>query len=383
MDLTYDKSIIEKVRGVSSEFDEKYWRDIYRKNEFPNEYWNSLANADLFGLVIPPEFGGTGNSLLDLVLGTAETAERYSGIASYLFLSGCLVSTVFSKSSIKQKKEILPKLAKGELKISLALSEEKAGLEATSLETKAEKTSRGYRITGSKVFVNNVDNADYLIVFARTNNFEQSEKKSAGISMFLVETEGSNIVSKKLDKMGMDFIHSYDVEFHDLEVKDSALVGELHNGWYNAVESFNMDRLATAASLVGTGKLALNAASLYAKQRIVFGKYIGSNQGIQFPLAEAAAQIITAETIVLKAATMFGNGQNFLQETNLALYESLSAATYATDRALQTFGGHGYYKDYDVERYWRDVRVHKIHPISEELLLSSIAERSLGLPKSY
>jgi len=383
MDFKYDKSVVEKVRAVSSKFDEKYWRDVYGKHEFPHEYWDAIADAGLFGLVISQEYGGWGKSLLDLAIGTAETAERFSGIGSYLFLSGCLVSTIFSKSSKDQKKEILPKLAKGEIKVSLALSEEKSGFDATSLETKAEKFSGGYRINGSKRFVNNVDNADYLVVFARTKPIEQSGKKSTGVSMFLVPPKGANIKSKKLDKLGMDFVNNFDLEIRDLYVKGDALVAELDNAWYNAVESFNMDRVVTAASLVGTGKLALNTASEYARDRVVFGKPIGSNQGIQFPLAEAAAQLITAEMMMLKAATMFGQGQNFIQAANLALYESINAASYATERALQTFGGHGYYKDYDVERYWRDVRVHKVHPISEELLLASIAERSLGLPKSY
>ncbi len=383
MDFTYDRSIVEKVRAVSSRFDEKYWREVYRKQEFPHEYWNGVAKAELFGLVISKQYGGMEKTLVDLAIGTAETAERYSGIASYLFLSGCLVSTIFSKSAEDQKKDILPMLSKGEIKVSLALTEEKSGFDATSLETRAEKTSNGYRISGSKRFVNNVDNVDYLIVFARTKSVVESGKKSSGVSMFLVPAQSIGVRSKKLDKLGMDFINNFDLEIRDLNVKNDALVGELDNAWYNAVESFNMDRVATSASLIGTGKLAVNTASEYAKKRVVFGKPIGSNQGIQFPLADAAAQLIAAETMMLKAATMIGQGQNFMQAANFALYESINAASYATERALQTFGGHGYYKDYDVERYWRDVRVHKIHPISEELLLSSIAERSLGLTKSY
>ena len=254
MDFSYDKSIVEKVRAVSSRFDEIYWREIYRKHEFPHEYWNSIAKENLFGLVIPQRYGGMEKTLVDLAIGTAETAERYSGIASYLFLSGCLVSTIFSKSSEDQKKEIFPRLSRGEIKISLALTEEKSGFDATSLESRAEKTSSGFRINGSKRFVNNVDNADYLVIFARTKSLQQSDKKSTGLSMFLAPAKDASIRSKKLDKLGMDFINNFDLEIRDLNVKSDALVGELDKGWYHAVESFNMDRVATAASLIGTGK---------------------------------------------------------------------------------------------------------------------------------
>ena len=375
--------MVAKVEAVSSEFDKKYWREICRKTEFPNEYWDAISKAGLFGLVIEEKWGGMGRSLLDLALGTQETAERYSGLGSYLFLSGCLVSTLFAKSSEHQRRVILPRLAKGEIKISIALAEEKSGTDSTSLETKALKTSHGFELSGSKRFVNNVDRADYLIVFARTMPIEKSPKKSMGISMFLVPADNPSIKKKKLDKLGMDFINNFDIEFHGLDVGEEDLVGELDHGWYNAVESFNLDRVATAGSLIGTGRLAVSEAAEYAKKRVVFGKPIGSNQGIQFPLAEAVAQLITAEAIMLKACSLRGGGRNFWDTANLALLEAESAANYATDRALQTFGAHGYYKDYDVERYWRDVRVHKVHPISEELLLSVIGERLLGLPKSF
>ncbi|MDA4111290.1 MAG: acyl-CoA/acyl-ACP dehydrogenase [Thaumarchaeota archaeon] len=383
MDFEYDRSVVAKVEAISSEYDEKYWREKCRNSQFPDEYWNSISKAGLFGLMIEEKWGGMGRSLLDLALGTQETAERYSGLGSYLFLSGCLVSTLFAKSSEEQKSKILPKLATGDLKISIALSEEKSGSDSTSLESKALKTSKGFDLSGSKRFVNNVDRADYLIVFARTIPIENSGKKSKGLSMFLVPASSPGIKKKKLDKLGMDFINNFDIEFHGLHVSDDDIVGELDNGWYNAVDSFNLDRVATAASLIGAGRLAVNDAADHSKKRIVFGKALGSNQGIQFPLAEAMAQLITAEALMLKACSLAGKSQNFTNFANLALLEAESAASYATDRALQTFGAHGYYKDYDVERYWRDVRVHKIHPISEELLLSVIAERQLGLPKSF
>jgi acyl-CoA dehydrogenase len=384
LEFEINRPLIEKVRSASEKYDQKYWREICENKEFPVEYWDSLAKSSLFGLVIPKEFGGTAAELTDLAVAVEETAEKYSGIGSYLFLSGCLVSTIFAKSSQEQRQELLPKLARGELKISLALSEEVSGYDATAIETTALKTGEGYEINGSKRFVNNVDRADFLILFARTTPKEKATKKSFGLSMFLVPANSPAIKATKLGKVGMDFINNFDIKVTGLKVRESDLVGELDNAWYNVIDSFNYDRVVTSASLVGTGRLAINDACEHAKKRQVFGKVIGSNQGIQFPLADAMTQLIMAENIMLKAASLAKEGgQKFINSINCALYESVNAAVYATERAMQTLGGHGYYKDYDVERYWRDVRVHKVHPISEELLLAAIGERSLGLPKSY
>ena len=372
-----------KMEAVSSKFDKKYWREIYKNSDFPDEYYRGLADAGMFGLLADPKLGGLGKNILDLSLATQETSQRYAGLASYLFLSGCLLPTLFARSSEEQKQVIIPKLARGEIKVSLALAEENSGADSTSLETTALRTGKGFELHGSKRFVNNVDRADYLIVFARTTPVEKTGKKSLGLSMFLVPASSPKIKRKKLEKLGFDFINNFDIEIRGLHVSERDLVGEMDRGWYNAVDSFNLDRVATAASLVGTGKLAVTEASEYSKKRVVFGKPVGSNQGIQFPLAEAMAQLIAAETMMLKACSLEGTGRRFADFANLALLQAESAANYATDRALQTFGAHGYYEEYDVERYWRDVRLHKVHPISEELLLTQIAERTLGLPRSF
>ena len=385
MDFEFDHSIIKTISTVSQKFDVKYWRDVCAGKTFPGEYWEALAKSGLFGLLIAKRWGGMEKGLLDLVLAVEETARRYAGIGSYLYLSGSLVSTIFSANgSEEQKEEFLPKLARGEIKVSIALGEEGSGFDATSMETKASRVSEEeFVIQGSKAFVNNVDLADYLILFARTQDMEKSGKKSLGISMFVVDAKDPAIRATKLEKLGWDFINNFTVKIDELRVKKSQALGELDKAWYNVVPSFNMDRVATSASLVGTGMLALDQASAWAKERKVFGKIIGSNQGVQFPLADAFAQLETSRVLTLKAASLADQRKNYVNEANYSLLTSSSAAMLATDRALQTFGGHGYYREYDVERHWRDVRAHKIHPISEELLLATIAERSLGLPKSY
>jgi acyl-CoA dehydrogenase len=373
------------MRFVSSKYDLSYWKEIDHEGRFPVEYWGALAQSGLFGILIEKKWGGMGRGIVDLSLAVEETSESFAGLGSYLYLSGSLVSKIFETNGRQDhKKEFLPKLARGELKISIALTEEMSGLDASSIVSKATKLSDGrYSLQGSKTFVNNVDLADCLIVFARTSERQDSQKRSEGISMFLVDANHANFKKRKLERVGMNFVNSFEIKFKDIVVEESSLLGELGNAWHNVVEIFNMDRILTGASLVGTGRLAINQAAEWAKKRTVFGKAIGSNQGIQFPLADAIAQLQVAESITLKAASLVDQGKSFSKEAAYSLLTASNGASAATDRALQTFGGHGYYKDYHVERFWRDVRAHKVHPISEELLLASIAERSLGLPKSY
>lgn len=385
LDFTVDHAIQDEIGKVSSKFDLDYWKKVDHENKFPSEYWDSLANNGLFGILIEQKWGGMEKGILDLTLAVEETSQHYAGLGSYLYLSGSLVSRIFSRNaSEKLKAEILPELAKGKLKISIALSEEESGQDASSIQTKASrKDHSSYLLSGTKTFVNNVDLADYLIVFARTTDAASAQKKSLGVTMLLVDAKDSRIRKTRLERLGMNFVNSFSIEFQDLIVESSNVLGEIDKAWYNIVDIFNMDRILTAASLVGTGRLALEEASSWAKKRSVFGKLIGSNQGIQFPLADAAAQLEVSETMTLKAASLADQGKKFANEASFALLSSTNAASSATDRALQTFGGHGYYKEHNVERFWRDVRAHKVHPISEELLLASISERSLGLPKSY
>ncbi len=373
------------MRERSSQFDLAYWREVDRQGTFPQEYWESLAKSGFFGIISEKRYGGMEKGMLDFALAVEQTAEQYAGLGSYLFLSGALVSKIFLiNGTASQKDELLPLLSKGGLKISIALTEERAGFDATALETRATRVENGnYALTGSKIFVNNADLADYLVVFARTTDSDKVARKSEGVSMFLVNAHDPAIRKKKLDRLGMNFVNSFSLEFHNLELDEGSLIGEAGKAWYNIIDIFNMDRILTAASLVGTAKRALSLAAQRVRERVVFGKPVGSYQGIQFPLADAAARVEVAEALTLKAAALADQLKNFSNDAAYALFSASNAAAEATDRALQAFGGHGYYKDYDVERFWRDVRAHKLHPISHELLLASISERALSLPKSY
>jgi acyl-CoA dehydrogenase len=376
-----------RMRSVSSKFDEAYWRAVCSSREFPEAYWQALARAGFFGALVEKEYGGWEQDFAEYIAAVEETAERYAGLGSYLYLSGSLVSQMIQRGgSEAQKREFLPPLAKGEIRISIALAERDSGYDASSIETTAREISRdSFELNGAKSIVANYDTADYLLVFARTAARTTSGRTMEGLSMFLVgipETRGIQV--KKLEKLGMDFVSNYAVDFQDVRVEADRRVGPEGGAWKIAAEIFAMDRVATAASLVGTGKLALRRACEHAKSRISFGRPIGSYQGIQFPLAEAYLELLGAEALVQRAAVSRAMGGGVSRpDANFALLQSVAAASAATDRALQTFGGQGYYAPNDVERYWRDVRAHKVHPISEELLLASIAEKSLGLPRSF
>jgi acyl-CoA dehydrogenase len=384
LDLAHDESAVALMRKVSSEFDVSYWRNVSREHRFPAEYLEAIAKTGLFGILVEKRWGGMEKGLVDLALATQETAERYAGLGSYLYLSGSLTPIIFAaNASDEWKEKMMPSFARGELKVSIALAEEASGLDALSIETSAERVSDNYVVNGKKMFVTNADSADFLLLFARTGPRGEGEKRSGGISMFLVDPSNPAIRMGRLEKLGLDFNTLYSVEIRDLKVGQDSMIGPPGEAWKGIREVFLMDRVLTSASLVGTGKLSVRQAAEYVGKRRVFGKPVGSNQGVQFPLADAVAQLLTAEAMVLKAASRIDSKKSFEEEANFALLESASAAQVATDRALQALGGHGYLKDYDQERYWRDVRVHRLHPMTEELLLASIAEKSLGLPKSY
>jgi acyl-CoA dehydrogenase len=382
-DSTTDEPIVKAMREATSKFDVEYWRSICGRGAFPSEYWKALGSAGLFGVLVEKEWGGMGSGLVDLTLATLETAEHHAGLGSYLYLSGALTPSIFMATADESmKRRMLPSLARGEKRISIALTEEDSGLDALSMGTTARKSSDHFVIDGTKMFVTNADTADFLLIFARTKPVEE-EKREKGISMFLVNAKSPGIRAEKLEKLGMDFNALCSLEIKDLKAGSEDLVGPMDEAWRPMKEVFQKDRILTSASLVGTGMLALDLASAYAGRRRVFGKAVGSNQGIQFPLADALAQLVAAESITLKAATMVQNGENAANQANIALIEAQTAAASATDRALQAFGGHGYLKRNDVERFWRDVRVHRFHPISEEVLLSLLATKALGLPASY
>jgi acyl-CoA dehydrogenase len=371
--------LVERVRAASSRFDESYWRSVDRESRFPDEYWDSISKSGAIGFIVSREHGGMGGSLTELARATQMTARYYAGIGSYLFLSGCLMAkTIETVGEERTRRTVLPELLSGKSMVSIALSEEESGLDALAIKTTARRRGDLYVINGSKNFVTNAERAERLVVFARVG-----EQGGRGLTMFLIDPRGASVRLTRLDKLGMKFVNLYRVDITGAEVPGDSVLGGVGEAWTKMRPIFTIDRILTAASLVGTGRLALDKASKYVSVRRVLGRIISSNQGVQFPLADAVTRLIGAEMMTAKAAATADRGGDFTSEANVALFEAQQATSIATDRAVQAFGGHGYLTDYDVDRYWRDARVHRVHPLSEEILLAMIAVKDLGLPKSY
>lgn len=374
----------ERVRELVKDFSDSYWREKDRKHEFPEEFWSKLAAGRWFGIAIPQSYGGLGMGILELATAIEEMAKCGAGMGSYTLLTNALGSVLILRNGTeKLKNELLPKLVTGELKLALAHTEPQSGSDAFSLLTTATKVDNFYIINGRKIFVNNSRIADLLILVARTCPLEAAPKKSYGLTIFLVDAKDATIHHKPLDKMGMNYFETNELTIEGLRVMETCVLGEVNKGWQSLVDVYNMDRILVAAMAVGTGTLALNKAVEYAKKRIVFGRAIGMNQGIQFQLAEAYTQLEVARLMVHKAALLCDQGKPYWKEATIAKYRSVEAALLAADVAIQVHGGYGYLRDYDVERHWRDLRQLKIGPISQELALALIGEHVLGLPPSY
>lgn len=370
---------IEKVKELSSSFDVSYWRRIYSSRLFPEEYWNSIAKNGLFGFILDEKYGGMGRKFIELVHSTIIAARYYAGMGSYLFFSGALVGKLLEHCKDSLRNGLLRRICESGLKVSIAATEEGSGSNILSISTFAERHSNGYRITGSKMFVANADVADYIIVFAITSK----EEGNKGITMFLVDADDKDIEKVKLEKVGMEFMNLFSLNINELDVSEDSIIGEIGDGWSVARSVFAMDRVLTSAALIGTANLALDTACKYATKRILSGKPIATNQAIQFPLADAAARLYGAEAFTLKAASIKPEERKFASYSNIALLLALESSWLAVDRAFQTLGGHAALIDYDLSRYWKDIRLMRLHPLPEEIICAIIAHKDLDLPKSY
>jgi acyl-CoA dehydrogenase len=301
-----------------------------------------------------------------------------------------MINPIFGGVSISRfgsdamKKELLPKIISGEINCSMALTEPDAGSNSLEVRTFAERDGNGWLLNGRKIWITGVEAAQKMLVVARTTKLEKSPKRTHGLSMFMIDVERAGLTFAPIEKLGTNTLSSCNVFFEDVQVDGSELVGTLDNGWYELLDVLNTERIVTTAGLVGAAELAINLATDYAKQRRVFGdRSIGSYQGIQFPLAQHWAEIECARLMNYKAATLFDCGQAYGTEANVGKLLASQAASAAIEQAMQTMGGMGFAKDMHVERLWRDARLFRFAPISEEMILNFIAGQNLGLPRSY
>ncbi|HEY0570895.1 MAG TPA: acyl-CoA dehydrogenase, partial [Enterovirga sp.] len=280
--------------------------------------------------------------------------------------------------------DLLPKLVAGDAMFAMALTEPDAGTNTLAIKTFARTDGNGWRINGQKIWITAVPQATKLLVIARTRKAEEVERKTDGISLFLIDTDREGLSHQAIEKVGTNTLPSSSVFFEDVRVEGHELIGNLDGGFRQLLDVLNTERIVTTAGLVSTAELAIRLAVDYAKDRKIFkGQPIGSYQGVQFPLAEAHIQSECARLMNHKAAALYDQGQPYGSEANMAKYLAGHAAAQATDRAIQTLGGMGYAKEYHVERLWRDARLFRFAPVAEEMVLNFVAQHDLGLPRSY
>ncbi len=385
-EFTEDQEAIrESVTRLCARFDAAYWREVDETGNFPEAFVGAMAEGGWLGTVLPTELGGAGLGLTEAAImmqAVAQSGAGFSGAsAMHLNIFGPMPVAKYGSEALKKK--AIPRLISGEDKICIGITEPDSGLDTTSLTTRAVRTNSGYVISGRKVWTTMAQRANKMLIIARTTPREEVKKSTEGLSLFYTDFDRSKISATVIPKMGRKAVESNSVFIDNLEVPAEDLIGEEGRGFYYLLDGLNPERVLFAAEAVGLGRAALARAVTYAKERVVFGRPIGQNQGIAHPLAKSWAELEAANLMAFKAAALFDAGKDCGAEANAAKYLGGEAGFHACETAILSHGGMGYAKEFDVERYVRESMIARVAPISRERVFNFIAERVLGLAKSY
>lgn len=385
-ELTEDqRAIREAVRAMMTRFDDDYWMKKDRAAEFPWEFYNAFAEAGYLGLVMPPEYGGVGLGLTEGAIVLSEVVASGGGLSActavHVSIFGLTPVLKFGSEEMKQK--YLPKVVSGELHVCFGVTEPDAGTDTTSITTTARRDGDHYVINGRKVWTSKAEQSQKCLLLTRTTPLSECRKKTDGMTLFLVDIQNPHVTIRPIPKMGREAVGSCEVFYDDLRVHESDRVGEEGKGFQYLLDGLNAERILVAWEANALGRVALDRAVRYANERKVFGRLIGQNQGVQFPLADSYAKLEAAQLMCDEAAWLYDNDMPCGELANMAKYLATEWGFEACDRAVQTHGGYGYAAEYHVERYFRESRVWRIAPISQNLVLSYIAEKILGLPRSF
>jgi acyl-CoA dehydrogenase len=385
-DLSEDQLAVRAaIEKVCAPFDDGYWLDRDRTGAFPHDFHRAMAHDGWLGICMPEEYGGAGLGVTEAAIMMQAIAESGGGqsaaSAVHMNIFGLNPVVVFGTS--EQKARMLPPLIRGEEKACFAVTEPDAGLNTTRIKTKAVRDGDHYVMSGAKVFISTAQVAHKMLVLARTTPLEEAAKPTLGMSLFYTDLDRSRVEVRTIDKMGRHCVDTNQVFIDGLRVPAADRIGEEGRGFEYILHGMNPERILIAAEAAGLGKAALRRATQYARERVVFDRPIGMNQGIQHPLAQCWMELEAATLMVMKAATLYDAGKPCGAEANAAKYLAGEAGFNACQAAVMTHGGYGYAKEYHVERYLREVLISRIAPISPQLILCFIAEKVLGLPKSY
>ncbi|QYJ15782.1 Acyl-CoA dehydrogenase [Rubrobacter xylanophilus DSM 9941] len=374
----------QSVREVCARFGEEYWRELDERRGYPEEFVRAMTESGLLAALIPEEYGGLGMTLTEASV-ILEEVNRSGGNAQPAHAQMYVMGTLLRHGSEEQKREYLPKIASGEIRLqAFGVTEPGAGTDTTSIETFARKEGDRYVINGRKIYISRVQHSDMMVLLARTTPREAVRKKSEGLSVFLVdlrEAVGNGLTVKPRRVMLNN--ETNELIFEDLEVSAQNLIGEEGKGFRYILDGMNAERILIAAECIGNGRWFVEKATGRAKERVVFGRPIGENQGVQFPIAKAHISVEAADLMRFRAAELFDRGESCGAEANMSLLLAADAAWEAANVALQTFGGYGFDTEYHVERKFRETRLFQVAPISTNLILSYVAEHVLGLPRSF
>ena len=379
------ESLVAAVAGICARFGDDYWLKGDREGRYPADFFAALAENGWLGICIPEAYGGSGLGIVEASLMMQAVAESGAGISGcssiHLNIFGLNPVVVFGTD--EQKRRMLPASARGQQKSCFAVTEPNTGLNTTRLKTRARRDGDHYVVDGQKVWITGAQKADKMLLLARTTPLEQARKPTEGLSLFYADIDRARVEMREIEKMGRAAVDSNQIFFDGFRVPVADRIGEEGRGFEYILHGMNPERILIAAECVGLGRAALRKATAYAKTREVFDRPIGMNQAIQHPLAECWMNLEAANLVTMQAAWKYDQGLPCGAEANAAKYLAAEACFKACETAVMTHGGFGYAKEYHVERYLREAMIPRIAPISPQLILCYIAERVLGLPKSY
>jgi len=372
------------VRDLCSRFPSAYWQENDRKDDYPKGFVDALTEAGYLAALIPEEYGGAGLGITEASV-ILEEINRSGGNSGACHAQMYIMGTLLRHGSEEQKRRYLPKIASGELRLqTFAVTEPTTGSDTTKLKTTAVRKGDSYVINGQKVFISRVQQSDLMMLLARTTPIEQVEKKSQGLSAFLVDLRqaiGHGLVVRPIETM-MNH-HTNELFFDDLQIPADCLIGEEGHGFRYILDGMNAERILIAAECIGDGYWFVDRANSYAKERIVFDRPIGKNQGVAFPIAHAYVRVRAADLMRYDAAAKFSGGVACGAEANMAKLLAADASWEAANVAIQTYGGFGFAVEYDIERKFREARLQQVAPVSTNMILSYVAQHVLGLPRSF
>lgn len=379
------QDVRDSIARICAGFGDDYWRKKDKEGKFPHEFYCAIADGGWLGIAVPEEYGGAGLGMTAAVTMLQTIAEcgggMNGGTSVKINIFGLNPVLVFGTE--EQKRRMAGPIVRGEEKTCFAITEPNAGLNTTRITTKAVRRGDHYLVSGAKTWISTAQVADRMLLLARTTPIEEVSKPTDGLSLFFTKLDRNHVEVREIERMGRSAVDANQLFIDNLPVPAEDLIGEEGKGFRYVFHSMNPERMVVAAEAVGIGRAALKHAVAYAKERVVFDRPIGQNQGIQHPLAKCWMELEAANLMAYRAAELYDRGQPCGAESNAAKYLAGEAGYKACETAVLTLGGNGYAKDYHLERYLRDIMICRIAPITPQLICSYVAEKVLGLPRSY